>query len=337
MPCVNEKLFYMLLTLVALVGSASGIKTSLSGGESLSGMVDDQQGNKLKQAMYENYGWKHTLRYASAVSGGLAIYHIVFRRRFGLLSIVNLLLVLATAVMSARLILVEAVFVSLALAVRFGGIENFPLRRVVPIGIVLACALMFMTWFREGGTYSDMVGTRNPVVMQYLQIKRYLGAPIQVSLGVSRIALDGDGPSERELNPWLSLTPTFWYPEHEKADNSGGLGLQWYLGAVDIEPNLTTNSAFALLFGRLSWWSFPFMALSAFLFSWLAMGLWRLEGPLFLASLPILYSFAELWRWYQFNHGFIIFQWGIVTALFIIVSVLPDFDREGDRVLRDSD
>ena len=149
--------------------------------------------------------------------------------------------------------------------------------------------------------------------MTFIEFQRYLGAPVQASVGVARIA--ADHPHRGALgNLILYVTPTFLHPDSLKVDdNSGGVGQQWYLDQVDVDATLTTNSAFVEMYGHLGFWAFPLIAWVSFFMAALGTYFFRADNLLCLVGCVVLYGFFELWRTYYFAAGSFTF---LILAIF---------------------
>ncbi|EMI55459.1 hypothetical protein [Rhodopirellula sallentina] len=310
---IEPRTFYLALSTLAFVGVVSAWLAALRAGPSLIELVRTQQFNLLKDALYENYNLLYSLRYTSSLVGGYAMYRIVFQRKLTRLDAMNLVLLLAAAAISARILILQAVIFSGGLAIRFKDIGRISTRTLGITGLVLAMLIVTLTWVRSAGSYRDYFGVRNPVAMTFLEIQRYVGAPVQASMGVARIAAH-QPPRGSLSNVVAYVTPTFLHPAHLKAeDNSGGVAAQWYLHDVDISETLTTNSAFVDMYGHLGFWAFPVIAWSTFVMATVGSYFWRSDNLLCLIGCIVLYGFFELWRTYYFSAG---------SFTFMILAVL---------------
>jgi biotin transporter BioY len=99
-------------------------------------------------------------------------------------------------------------------------------------------------------------------------------------------------------------------------------GEENYRNYVDVETRLTTNSAFASMYGALGWLAFPIVALTAFAFSVVAGHAANYRNAFFLMAYVISYSFAELWRVYLFNFGILHFLIIVLLIIPIVVALL---------------
>ncbi len=305
--------FYVVLSILAMLGVAGAWMAAMRGGPGLFELIRTQQFNQLKDALYENYNHVYSLRYAASLVGGIALYRLIFLGRFSWLDGLNLFLLLAAASLSARLLLVQAVLFAGGLAVRFDQLRHVTTRAMVLAVLGLGSLVVFFTWVRTASSYREYFGVENPIAVTFLEVQRYLGAPVQASVGVARIALDHPARGATR-NVIKYVTPTFLHPADLKPDdNSGGVGEQWYLRKVDVEETLTTNSAFVEMYGDLGYWSFPIMGWIAFLMSAIGSYFFRAENLLCLIGCVVLYGFFELWRTYYFAAG---------SFTFLILAVL---------------
>ena len=295
--------FYLVLTMLAALGVGSAWMAATRGGLGLMELIRTQQFNLLKDALYENYNNLYSLRYAASLAGGYAIYRLVFLGKFHWLDAVSLGLLLMAAALSARIMLAQAMLFAGGLAVRFDQLHRVNSRIMALAFVSMSVLVIGFTWARTAGTYREYFGVENPVAVTFLEVQRYLGAPVQASVGVARLAVDhpGRGASRNVIKYVL---PTFLHPEYLRvSDNSGGVGEQWYLHNVDVDETLTTNSAFVEMYGDLGFWSFPLMAWIAFSMSAVGSYFYRAENLLCLIGCIVLYGFFELWRTYYFAAG----------------------------------
>jgi hypothetical protein len=135
------------------------------------------------------------------------------------------------------------------------------------------------------------------------EILAYVGSPFQVAVGSAKVA-----------------------------DELAGRGGDEYRNWVDIEVNLNTNSAFALLLQQMGFISWPYICLTCLAMGFSFAALSSLGKTAFLLpSGAILYASAELWRLDLFQQGtFIVwFVAGIGVPIFLISvrSVVRTIDR----------
>lgn len=309
--------FYYVLSMLAMIGVAGAWMAAMRGGPGLLELIRTQQFNQLKDALYENYNHLYSLRYAASLVGGYALYRLVFQGKFGWLDAINLGLLLAAAALSARLLIAQAVLFAGGLAVRFDQLRFVSTRAITLAVLGLSVLVIGFTWVRTAGSYREYFGVENPLALTFLEVQRYLGAPVQASVGVARIAIDHPARGSTR-NVIKYVTPTFLHPEDMRpTDNSGGVGDQWYLRKVDVEETLTTNSAFVEMYGDLGYWAFPIMAWIAFLMSAVGSYFFRAENLLCMIGCIVLYGFFELWRTYYFAAGSFTF---LILAVFLAVA-----------------
>ncbi|QDV71803.1 hypothetical protein Poly24_55430 [Rosistilla carotiformis] len=309
----DSTVFYKALTCLAFIGVAGAWMAALRNGVSVVELIKTQQFNLLKDSLYANYNHLYTLRYTTSLVGGYALYRLVFLRQVNRLDILNLCLMLAATAISARILIIQAVIFSGGLAIRFDDLRRVKTRTITIAALGLAICIVAFTWVRSAGSYRDYFGVENPLAMTFLEIQRYVGAPVQASMGVARMA--AEQPSRGSLGNLIKYTtPTFLHPDALKVeDNSGGVAAQWYLHDVDIDETLTTNSAFVEMYGDLGFWAFPVVAWASFLMAAVGSYFWRADNLLCLIGCVVLYGFFELWRTFYFTAG---------SFTFMILAVL---------------
>lgn len=313
--------FYYFLLAIATGGTIAAM-IALGSFAEVMAAVREQQVNRLKEMLYSQYSAGFlTFRYAAALAGAYALYRIfVLRRRFAL-DYLAIALVLFCAFISARIMLIQTAFFFGFMFVNQVGNRRRILKlgrgRAAMLAIGSFVAIVSFTYVRSASTYKEELGITNPVAVTAVELSRYAGMPIQVTLGVGEIIAESNMVESRPVRP-VYLAPTFFHPDDIEADNSGGVGQQWYLGRVDIPATLTTNSAFASLVGYLGIWAFVAMPIVCFFFALPFFALARLhtlESRLYQAV--ILYAFFELWRVYFFSSGSFIFLNVLLVGFFV--------------------
>ncbi|GAA5504906.1 hypothetical protein [Novipirellula caenicola] len=279
-------------------------------------------GNAMKIALTEDYSVVYSLRYAAGPAAGVALFHRLSlrpkARMTRLCDWINLVAVLLGAALSQRMLITQACFVAVGCH-----LLALPERRIswksmlIPAGCILVIATA-MTYVRNANFYADRYNVKTPAGVMQVQIARYLAAPMQVSLSVSRFAAYRDSDAAHHSNMKYLLLPTFLHDESRKTDFSGGVGEQWYLGFTDVDKTLTTNSALAEIYQDAQGNTFLFACIAFFLFAVIATGLIQLKMFVSVAGLMLLYSFAEIWREYQFNNGLVYFQLVAILAATVI-------------------
>jgi len=278
-PSLDSVAVYRTFTLLAAFGTVSTLVTifhSMSVPQAVLYLYLGQA-NRLKNILYENYSAGIlSLRYLVIYSASLAIYRTIRLRKLSLLNIANLFLLAATVLISSRLILIATLLVSFFL-VNYG-------RSHIRISIIklAACAgilfgvLSLLNTSRNSNFYASQNLSFTEAGIS--EIITYLGSPFHVSIGAAR-----------------------------RLDEITVGGPESYREYIDIEPVLSTNSAFVSLHERIGYICWLYIAVvccfMGFAFSWLA----SFGRTCFLLPCgAILYSCAELWRLDLFHKGIFI-------------------------------
>jgi hypothetical protein len=242
--------------------------------------------NDLKTALYSNYDiGLCSLRYAAALAGGIALYHLIVGRPAWLLDSLNAVALLGTSAVSSRLSLVWATIIGISLWVSTGiELDRRQCRRLVLLALTVVGALWLLNYSRNAHYYAQR-GADSVIMAGLSEVQAYLGSPFQVSLGVAN-----------NFDSALS-----------------GVTSQYY---VDWESNLNRKSALEQLVPEMGWWALPYMAATAFAYSALAGCLLQFRGTyLFLGYPVVLYAFAEIWRLDFFREG--IFYTNLIIAVVV--------------------
>jgi hypothetical protein len=139
-----------------------------------------------------------TLRYATILAGGIALYELFFRGRLRWVHVFNLVLLIAASALSSRLSLAMAFLVALGLFA-----YRSRTKRVSVVGIAALLALVFGGFvvfndIRNGGLYQRKYHVSNPFLSNLYQAVSYLGAPFQASVAVA-----GHGDAWFFENPYV--------------------------------------------------------------------------------------------------------------------------------------
>ncbi|HLF71281.1 MAG TPA: hypothetical protein VI759_03945 [Dehalococcoidia bacterium] len=314
--------FYLALTAVSFLGIfVTYVVAYHDDTTALWRSLTTHNGNVLKNRLYESYYVAiYTWRYAAALSAGVAIFRVFDRRRIGLLDLLNFLLLGAAALISARLLIVVAVMIAVGIA---GKVRDL---RLAPLFVVLAAAAFFVllipfTYGRTAGTYEDDYGITNPVEITLAEISAYVGAPMQVAIGVADQDLTKSGSFGDRLTALRrSLTPTYI------RDDTQGSPPYWR-DYIDLDGGLTTNSAFAELTGPQGLLAFPFIAAVSFVAALAAGYFLTYRSYVFLAGIAIIYAFAELWRTFLFMQGVISALVFVPIAIAAVALAVRHFGR----------
>jgi len=254
------------------------------------------QANRLKNTLYDDYSAGIlSLRYLVLYSASLAIYRIVKFKRISFLAVANIILLLATVLISSRLILIATLVVS-AFLITYG--KRHIRIRPLKLGICVA-SLFFVLSLLNSSRNSNFYASHNQTFGEagVSEIITYLGSPFNVALGAA------------SRTDEITIGRPDLYREY-----------------IDIEPLLTTNSAFVQLHETMGYIAWPYIGLvcffMGFVFSWLiSFG----RTSLLLPCGAILYGSAELWRLDLFRQGIFIvwFAVGIGIPAILIVFGKP--------------
>jgi len=100
------------------------------------------------------------------------------------------------------------------------------------------------------------------------------------------------------------------------SDKLAGFGGDEYRDWTDIDYNLNTNSAFALLLQQMGYWSWPYFALVCLVMGFAFRAMESLGRTVFLLPCgAILYGSAEVWRLDLFQQGAFIIWFAIGVGL----------------------
>jgi len=256
------------------------------------------QGNRIKNTLYDNYSAGiFSLRYLVVYSASLAVYRTIRFRRLTLLGVGNIILLAGTVLISSRLILVATLVTSLLLITwRKSSIRISLLRVAASIALVFAI-LSLLNASRNRNFYAkrDLSFTEAGIS----EIVTYLGSPFHVSLGAAR-RLDEITAGDPDL-----------YREY-----------------IDIEPELSTNSAFLHLHAQMGYLAWPYVCGVCCFIGFIFARLSAFGRSCFLLPCgTILYASAELWR-------LDLFQQGIFVVWFVCGTGLPALSllfRNGGR------
>ena len=235
------------------------------------------QANRLKNTLYDDYSAGIlSLRYLVLYSASLAIYRTVKFRKVSFLAVANIVLLGATVLISSRLILIATLVVS-AFLITYGKRHI----KISPIKLGICATLLFLILSvlnssRNSNFYTQHDQTFGEAGIS--EIITYLGSPFNVALGAA------------SRTDEITIGRADLYREY-----------------IDIEPLLTTNSAFVQLHETIGYKAWPYISivccLMGFMFSWLSsFG----RTILLLPCGAILYGSAELWRIDLFRQGIFI-------------------------------
>lgn len=300
-----DRTVLVLLSIVATVGVAASYYV-VTAQVSIGTVLSNNSGNQLAGALGGNYGLQ-TLRYAAILSSGIAAYQRAQRRASSRILLYNLALLGLTALLSSRLSLVFALMIFLFLRYR-QDVKQIRVRSI--IGIALA-GFLVLTPFNEvrNGNYYETQGVTNPLAMNYYQILSYLGAPAQVSLGVSDAIVAGTPTLGGPISSLKVVEPAFL----ADSTNPTPARFQRYPSSVDIAGELTANSSFADTYVDGGIFGLFYLVLVAAAAGVVYGHFESYRSVLSTGAAIALYGIAELWRTLILPQGIILFP---LLALF---------------------
>ena len=308
------------------------------------------QFNALRYALPYSAGVQ-TLRYAASLSGAIAIYELGLRR-FRLLHVVNIVVLLFAAGLASRISLIIAAIAVAGLAARHLRAVHVRARLIVAVlllGVVtLFLALSLLNYSRNADFYRAN-GVTDPLVMNVEEMVRYLGIPFQAAVAVSNhVTTWPAAPASASPGVRVFLLPTY---ASKAVPNSVGRGEDRYLKVVAIPASQTTNSVLAMTYGVFGALAFAVLGFAVLVAGVVAGHASRYRSYVFLAAFVVAYCLSEWWRTWVLNQGIVQFLilllafWGIVGASvdgwtggrwsrFTSFLVHPDSPRELRRAPR---
>jgi hypothetical protein len=317
---VSWESYYVFLSLLGLAGTAYAYAYVLAKSpHAISAAFLHHQFNAVRYVLPYSSG-PQTLRYASSLAGGIAIFELG-RRRVRLLHVVNVLLLLLSAAIASRASVIIAAIAVAGLAARHLHSARVRGRRVIGtllLGlVVLFLALSLLSYSRDANFFRSY-NVRDPLVMNVDEIVRYVGIPFQAALAVSNhvskwpAAPKSAGPGIR-----VFLLPTY---ASKNVPASVSRGMSRYEKVVAIPASQTTNSVLAMSYGVFGALAFAVLGFAVLVACVIAGHASRYRSYVFLAGLVVAYCLAEWWRTYVLNQGIVQFLiiavafWGLVGA-----------------------
>lgn len=315
--------YYVFLTLVGLVGTAySYAYVSAKSPHAISAAFLHHDFNAVRDTLPYSSG-PQTLRYATSLSGAIALFDLG-RLRFRFFHVLNVLLLLLSAAIASRISLIIAAVVVAGLAARHFHSTRVRARTVwgaVLLGVVtLFLALSLLNYSRNASFYR-LYNIRDPLVMNVAETVRYLGIPFQASVGVSNNLSKWPAvPSTVRPGIRAYILPTYGSSGLPRTVNRAALR---YRSLVLIPASQTTNSVLAGMWGVFGILAFPVLGVVTFVAAVIAGHASRYRSYVFLAAFVVAYCFSEWWRIYMFNQGIV--QFLILTiAGWAVVGVSAD-------------
>lgn len=309
--------YYVFLSLVGLVGTAYSYAYVLAKSpHAISAAFLHHQFNAVRYVLPYSSG-PQTLRYASCLAGAIAIFELG-RRRFRLVHVVNVLVLLLASAIASRASLIIAAIAVAGLAARHLHTLRASARMVLGmllLGLVaLFLVLSLLTYSRSADFYHSY-GVRDPLVMNVDEMVRYIGIPFQAAVAVSNHVSQWPAvPASAAPGARVFLLPTYVI---KSIPASVVRGENRYFKLVSIPTSQTTNSVLALTYGVFGLLAFAVLGFAVLVAGVIAGHASRYRSYAFLAGLVIAYCLAEWWRTYVLNQGIVQFLvlvlalWGV--------------------------
>ena len=293
---LNSNLFYYIFSCLTAVGLAATFVTIFRTLSPLQAIVFITlgQANSLKDALYEDYSIGFvSLRYLVLFSASIALYRIIRWRSFGLLNILNVLMLGASALLLGSRLTLIATLLTVVFLLSFDKPSiRFSVRKLTFFVTLLFLILSALNFSRNFGYYE-----RNNLsfgLAGVSEILSYLGSPFQVAIGSA--------------------------PVVDQLVAGGG---ETYRNYVDEAVNLNTNSAFVHLHEQMGFGSWGYIAVICLFMGFVFRCLVSRGKTIFLLPAgAVLYGSAELWRLDLFHQGIFIvwFVMGIGLPALLICS-----------------
>lgn len=283
-----------------------------------------QQFNAVRAILPEAAGIQ-TLRYAATLAAAVAVFELV-RRRFRWLHVVNIVLLLLTAAVAARICLIITTIAVVALGARHLAGRRINLRRATGIvllgGAALFLALAALNYSRNADYYRAN-GVSDPMLMNLDEMIHYLGTPFQASMAVSNhVGNWPAAPSTAAAGAPVFLLPTYLSPSTPASVVHAETRYRTLVPSIPLSQ--TTNSVLVAAYGVFGVLAFPILGLVGLVAAVIAGHASRYRSYAFLVGPVIAYCFSELWRAYTFNAGIIHF---LVLSLALWALVGRDAGR----------
>ena len=183
-----------------------------------------------------------TLRYATILAGGIALYEVCFRSKITRLAVLNLLLLALSAAATSRLSLLMAVLIAVGLAVKEREIVHRLVLRILLLAVLAFAALTAFNYLRNANFYEEYYDVRDPFTMNLGESVAYLGAPFQASIAAAGRAA---GQNINSLGEELVPNPGGETGTVDWVAYDGGVPPTPTVGRVD-DPGIVTSGKWAL-------------------------------------------------------------------------------------------
>lgn len=315
--------YYVFLSLVALAGTGYAYAYVFAKSpHTMSEAFLHHQFNAVRLVLPYSSG-PQTLRYAACLSGAIAIFELA-RRRFRVIHVVNVLVLLLAAAIASRASLIIAAIVVAGLAARHLHTGHLRARKVVGgalLGLVALFLVLSLLNYSRNADFYRSYNVRDPLVMNLDEVIRYVGIPFQAAVAVSNhVTTWPAAPASAAPGVRVFLLPTYI---SKSTPASVSRGESRYEKVAPIPVSQTTNSVLAMAYGVFGALAFAVLGFAVLVAGVIAGHASRYRSYVFLAGLVIAYCMAEWWRTYVLNQGIIQF---LVLVLVFWGVVGPDAD-----------
>jgi hypothetical protein len=309
--------YYVFLSIVGFAGTAYSYAYVLAKSpHAISAAFLHHQFNAVRYVLPYSSG-PQTLRYASCLAGAIAVFELG-RRRFRLIHVVNVAVLLFAAAIASRASLIIAAIAVAGLAARH--LQTVRARARMVVGLLLLglaalfLALSLLTYSRSADFYRSY-DVRDPLVMNVDEMVRYIGIPFQAAVAVSNhVSKWPAAPASAAPGTRVFLLPTY---VSKSVPASVARGEDRYLQLVAVPTSQTTNSVLALTYGVFGALAFAVLGFAVLVAGIIAGHASLYRSYLFLAGFVVAYCLAEWWRTYVLNQGIVQFLvlvvvlWGV--------------------------
>ena len=236
------ELYYRYFTVIGAIGVAYTYGTVMVGDPML--IVDavrHRTFNDVRLA-FDYAPGVPTLRYATILAGGIALYEVCFRSKITRLAVLNLLLLALSAAATSRLSLLMAVLIAVGLAVEEREIVHRLVLRILLLAVLAFAALTAFNYLRNANFYEEYYDVRDPFTMNLGESVAYLGAPFQASIAAAGRAA---GQNINSLGEELVPNPGGETGTVDWVAYDGGVPPTPTVGRVD-DPGIVTSGKWAL-------------------------------------------------------------------------------------------
>ena len=319
--------YYVFLSIVGIAGTAYAYAYVLAKApHTISDAFLHHHFNAIRLILPYSSG-PQTLRYATCLSGAIAIFELG-RLQVRAIHLINVAALLLAAAVASRASLIIAAIVVAGIAARRLHATRIRGRAIVGMLLLglatLFLALSVLTYSRDSDFYRSY-GVRDPLVMSFDEIVRYVGISFQAAVAVSNHVSDWPAaPHSAAPGTRVFLLPTYISKTTPAAVAAGETR---YEKVVALPTSQTTNSVLAMGYGVFGAFAFAVLGFAVLVAGVIAGHASRYRSYVFLAGLVVSYCLAEWWRTYVLNQG-------IIQFLILVVAFWGVFGSGVDTLTR---